>query len=247
MLVRAHRYSKILGAGAAPWLRPECAGGGTDLDGIFGANCTAGYSQHEGAYFDAADAVAFADFLREPASACETREERAAALRTVGGSHPGEEVLLQTYVLTRRARDDGAALARPPGPAFCAHWPPRKRRVGLEHALSYRLGVNTSLPRLPLQIKRWDDRPGDERVLACFASRDAKIAAGAASAARVVAVQANTVACLDAHAYEPRGPLAGLAPGARRARALLGDADTFPDYAAVVAQVRAWVRSQPPS
>ena len=111
-LVRGTRYSKI---SEAPWLqdarirtRQEILAGlpGTPdpavatFDSVFaGLDVVRGSSQHEGSWFPKTAALSFSEFLRRPTGVGEcpglTREELASELRAIG-SHPAEELLLQT-------------------------------------------------------------------------------------------------------------------------------------------------------
>ena len=113
------------------------------------------------------------------------------------------------------------------------------KRAGsfLAQALAYRLGANFSAP---LQVKRWEDRPEEERLLRCWGRRDA---AGPRS---LWHAQNTTVSCIDDLAFVPRTRLLDPAGGRMRV-AMFGGADAFPDYDRLLAQVRAWLAGTAPS
>ena len=94
----------------------------------------------------------------------------------------------------------------------------------------------------PLQIKRFADRPADDKLYGCWGRRDASLV-NLTGPARIWREQNTTVRCLDDYKFDPSGPLGG--PDANRT-SLFGDADAFPDYAGVLAQTRAWLAAHAP-
>ena len=79
------------------------------------------------------------------------------------------------------------------------------------------------------------DRPEEERLLRCWGRRDA------AHPGSLWHAQNTTVGCIDDLAFVPRRRRL-LDPAGGRARvAMFGEADAFPDYGRLLAQVRAWL------
>lgn len=145
---------------------------------------------------------------------------------------------MQSYFYTREA---AAYDAAPKAPLACEHWSPRGRRVGASEVLTYRLGRDAAYPGGPFAIKRWGGRDArEDALLDCLATGDA----AAAPAADSRALARTTLRCVDAPgglrgALLRRHNLTGAMTAERRRAgfSVLGDADPWPDAAALFAAV----------
>ena len=112
-------------------------------------------------------------------------------------------------------------------------YPPRRQLLGPVAVVARRLGANASGPTF--QLKRWGGE-GDD-FLACLARGDAGSVAD-------VAYQRTTLRCVDDARLDLPAAFAG-APTRDERASIFGDADPYPNLAALANATRAWLAAAP--